>query len=116
MTIEETIAVVVGGQVAPVLAELRAVKTELEALRRAMPPQLVTMTAAAKALGQSLSTIRRKVKDGTLPCRRIGRSVRVDLSGLRGPTQAEVSAGVVALRDFRRHTSKVPKEARGGDT
>jgi excisionase family DNA binding protein len=114
MSIEETIAAAVQSQVSPLLAEMRRMNTELEALRRALPPQLVTLTEAARRLGISMATARRRVKDGTVPCRRIGRSVRVDLSALNSPTNAEVNAGVVALRDFRRHTSKDTREANGG--
>lgn len=99
MSIEESIASALSAQLEPMRAELRRVTAELEALRRALPPQLVTMTEAAKRLDVSLSTVRRRVKDGELPSRNVGRSVRVDLSALRGPTEREVNAGVVRLRD-----------------
>lgn len=115
MTIEETIASAVASSVTPLLAELRRMSAELEALRHMLPSQLVTLAEAAERLGISLATARRRVKDGSLPCRRLGRSVRVDLSALGGPTNGEVAAGVVALRDFKRQTSKRSKEAHGGN-
>lgn len=90
MTIEETIAASLAAHVTPVLAELREVRAELEALRRALPPQLVSMADAAKHLGLSLATVRRRVRDGTLPSRRIGRNVRVDLSAAHPMTETEV--------------------------
>jgi excisionase family DNA binding protein len=113
MTIEETISAAVAASVTPLFAELRRISAELETLRRALPPQLVTLPEAAQRLGLSLATVRRRVKDGSLPSQRIGRSVRVDVGGLRGPTEGEVNAGVVALRDFRGHTSKRAQEAPG---
>jgi excisionase family DNA binding protein len=102
MSIEDAIAAAIEAKVSPVLAELRRVTSELEALRRALPPQLVTMTEAARVLDVSLSTIRRQVKDGTLPCRRVGRGVRIDLTDLRPTPEAEVAAGVVRLRSTLR--------------
>lgn len=80
MTIEETISSVIAARIQPLVEELRRVSGELTALRRALPPQLMSMREAAAQLGVSLSTVRRQVKSGELPCRRIGRAVRVDLS------------------------------------
>lgn len=91
MSIEETIAASIEAHVSPVLAELRRVTAELEALRKALPPQLVSMPEAAKRLGVSLATVRRRVADRSLPSRRIGRTVRVDLSGLHTMPEAEVT-------------------------
>lgn len=98
MSIEETLAAAVSAQLEPMRAELRRMTAELAAMRRALPPQLVTMTQAAKALGLSLSTVRRRVRDGSLPSKRVGRSVRVDLAAVSGPAESEVNAGVVELR------------------
>jgi excisionase family DNA binding protein len=82
MTIEETIAAVIEAKLAPLESELRRMSAEVEALRRALPPQLVTLPEAARHLSVSVATVRRRVKDGSIPSRRIGRSVRVDLGGL----------------------------------
>lgn len=89
-TIEETIGASMAAHVTPLLAELRGLRAEVEALRRALPPQLVSMPEAAKRLGVSLATVRRRVRDRSLPSRRIGRSVRVDLSEVRAMPEAEV--------------------------
>jgi excisionase family DNA binding protein len=91
VTLEEAIEASVAAHVSPVLAELRRVTAELEALRRALPPQLVSMPEAAKRLGVSLATVRRRVRDLSLPSRRIGRTVRVDLSTLHPMAESEVA-------------------------
>lgn len=45
-----------------------------------LPAPLVTYEVAAKRLNLSVSTVRRRVKDGTLPSKRVGRAVRIDLA------------------------------------
>lgn len=98
MSIEESIAAAVAAQLAPLRAELRQMTAEVQALRRALPPQLLTQAQAAEHLGLSLSTVRRRVKDGTLPSKRVGRSVRVDVSAMHSPTEGEVAARVLDIR------------------
>jgi len=44
--------------------------------------EFVSMSEAAAALAVSERTIRRRVKDGTLPSVRLGRLVRIPASGL----------------------------------
>lgn len=90
MSIEDAISGALAAQLAPLRAEIRQLTAEVEAVRRALPPQLVSVAEAAKALGVSVATIRRRAKDGTLPVRWIGRSLRVDLSAQRASTEAEV--------------------------
>jgi excisionase family DNA binding protein len=65
-------------------AEIRRLAASVEMMRAALPPLLVTMDVAAETLGVSLSTIRRMISAGDLPSRRLGRSVRVDLSACKG--------------------------------
>lgn len=98
MTVDETIAAAVQAQVSPVLVELRRMTAEIEALRRALPAQLVTMAEAAKRLGVSLATVRRRVKDGTLPVQRIGRAPRIDLAALGSTAAGDVDARVLDIR------------------
>ena len=52
------------------------------AVQRLTPPKLVSVADAAIALGCSQKTVRRRVKSGHLPSKRVGRAVRVDLRGL----------------------------------
>jgi excisionase family DNA binding protein len=92
MTFEETLGALLDAKLWPYRDELRRLADEMAALRSALPPMLVTVREAAKALGISVSTLRRRVREGSVPVRRIGRGrcVRVDLSALRAPTEAEV--------------------------
>jgi excisionase family DNA binding protein len=74
-----------------VIDEVRELRVAFDALRRGMPPALATMEQAAEALGVSLSTIRRRVRDGSLPCKRLGRAVRVDLAAVRPADAGEIA-------------------------
>jgi excisionase family DNA binding protein len=64
-------------------AKLDRLLAELAALRASQSPRLVSPSEAAKALGVSIATCRRRIADGTLPARHVGRRVVVDLSGVR---------------------------------
>lgn len=90
MTIEDTLGAVVEAKLAPFRAEVGKLSAEVEALRRALPPMLVTMAEAARHLGVSLSTVKRRARDGSLPVRRFGKALRIDLAAVRAPTEAEV--------------------------
>ena len=72
----------------PVLAELRELRAEMAALRASQSPRLVSPIEAAKLLGISIATCRRRIADQTLPSRHIGRRVLVDLA-----TMATTSEG-----------------------
>lgn len=95
-------AILALGRLPAVLAALEqrlgAVERDLDALRRAAPPALVPVPEAARALAVSEATIRRRIRDGSVRGVRVGRSLRVDLSSLRGPSEAEVEAEVRRLR------------------
>ena len=71
-------------------AEVVSLRAEVAALRGALPPALLSPEQAAQHLGLSCSTIRRRIKDGSLPCRRVGRRILVDLGALRPAPEAEV--------------------------
>jgi len=72
----------------PVLAELRELRAEMAALRASQSPRLVSPAEAARALGLSIATVRRRIADQTLPSRHIGRRVLVNLT-----TMATTSEG-----------------------
>lgn len=72
-------------------AETRALREEVKLLRRALPQALAPLPEAARLLGVSISTLRRRVRAGDIPVVRIGRSLRVDLAGLRAPDDADVA-------------------------
>jgi excisionase family DNA binding protein len=60
--------------------DVNNLRASLEQLRRALPPTLLSVADAAKALNVSTVTIRRMVRAGTLAHVRVGRSLRVDLT------------------------------------
>jgi|SRR6185295_9142060 len=90
MSVEDTIAALLEAKLAPLQQQVRQLTEQITALRRALPPALVSIAEAARVLGVSVPTIRRRVADGSIPSKRVGRSVRVDLAGLHGPSDAEV--------------------------
>lgn len=83
---------------------------ELRHLRRALPPQLGPMSEAARLTGLSMSTVKRRVKDGSIPSRKVGRSVLVDLAALRPLMNEEVAR---AARRARSRT-RTPRGGRPG--
>jgi excisionase family DNA binding protein len=85
-------------ELADLRAEVRALAAQVEHLRRSLPAQLVSIQEAAGHLHLSLSTVRRMVKRGDLPCRRLGRSVRVDLAALHPMTDDEVAQAAARVR------------------
>jgi excisionase family DNA binding protein len=83
-TIEDAIAAALEAKLAPLRTEIHRLAEEVERLRHALPPPLVSMREAARALDVSLSTIRRRVGDGSLRTVRVGNMLRVDLGALHG--------------------------------
>jgi excisionase family DNA binding protein len=72
--IEHVLADLLRAAIAPLAEELRLLRVEVERLRQALPPLLVTTREAAERLGISEFTVRRQIKVGTIPARRVGRS------------------------------------------
>jgi excisionase family DNA binding protein len=97
-TFDAALAEVVGAAMAPLADEIRELRATVDALRAASPPTLVTVGEACRRTGLSPATVRRRVADGTLPSRRIGRSVRVDLAALRPMDPATVAALAMEAR------------------
>ena len=69
---EETLSALLDAHLTPLRGELARVQSALEDLTRRVPPQLLTVPEAAAALNVSTSTIRRRIRDGSLPVRRVG--------------------------------------------
>ncbi len=79
-------------------ALVAALTESIEKLRRASPSTFVSMSDAARVLGVSISTLRRRIRTGEVPVVRIGRSVRVDLGALCPADRTEVVRLVEAAR------------------
>lgn len=91
MTLDESLSAFLEAHFAPLHQRLDRMEAEIVELRRSQPPQLVSVRDAAKALGVSLPTARRRVKAGEWPVRRDGRRVLVDLRMLHPITDEEVA-------------------------
>ena len=63
-------------------AEIRELRAEVTTIRRSLPPTLLTVAETAKRLDLSESSIRRRIRDGSLRVVRVGGAVRVDLSSI----------------------------------
>jgi excisionase family DNA binding protein len=90
MSFEETLTAVLQAQLAPVLAEIRQLRERIKTFERKLPPLLGTKEDAARVLGTSASTIRRRIEDGSIPATKKGGLVRVDLAALNPVDEAEL--------------------------
>jgi excisionase family DNA binding protein len=76
----------------PTLAEVMTAVAEQQAevakLRAAIPQQMVDLKAADEHLGVSERTVKRWVKEGRVPFRRVGRTLRFPLAALNPPRAA----------------------------
>jgi excisionase family DNA binding protein len=103
MSLDAAIEAAVARAVAPLVAEVRALRTAVEAGRR-----FATVAEAAALLEVSTRTLRRWIRAGTIAVVRRGRCVRVDLASVkptdvaaiaelaqeaRGPTLRALSGG-----------------------
>ena len=95
---------------------LGRIEAGMESLRRALPPLLVRLPDAARALGVSYATIRRMKKDGRLPTVGSGRSARVDLAALHAPSEEEVARAVAQARSGESVTTLGGEEDDDGAT
>jgi len=85
MSIDAAITDAVAVAVSPVLAELRALRASVDALRAASPSRLATVAELVRLGYGSPASVRRRIADGTYPAIRHGRSIRVDLVALKPP-------------------------------
>lgn len=72
--------------VAAILERIERLTTTVDALRAASPSRLVTVAELVRLGYGSPASCRRRIKDGTYPVVRHGRSVRVDLAALKPAT------------------------------
>jgi excisionase family DNA binding protein len=67
-------------------ATVAAQTIAIQQLRVGHASQLAHPEDAMRLLGISRATLWRRVKDGSIPCQRVGRSARFDLAALTTPT------------------------------
>jgi hypothetical protein len=83
---------------APVLAELHAVRAELADVRASLPPRFVDLKTAAAALDCDPQTVRAMCDRSELVWRRCGRRIVVDAASLRPVARETVRALADAAR------------------
>ena len=98
MSFEDTLTTLLEAKLLPISEALRGLAQEVESVRRALPPVLVTLREASRRLGVSESTVRRRVRDGQLRTLKIGGLVRVDLGVLHGASAEDVDRKVLELK------------------
>ena len=101
MSIDTAIAEALAVALAPVLTELRAVRSELAEVRASLPPRFVSMKEAARALGCDPRTVAAMGERGEIITRRGGRRVLVDAASLRPTNRATVTELARAAREPR---------------
>ena len=101
MSLDTALAEVVGAAVAPLAEELRAVRTELAALRAASPSQWVSQARAAELLAVSTQTITAMARRGDLVSRRAGRRILIDAASLRPATPERIAELADKARGLR---------------
>ena len=79
-----------GALVISLQGQVETLTAAVRTLARQIPAPLVSVHEAAERLGVSVNTIRRRVKSGEIPCTRIGKVVRIDLSKVRVLDEGEV--------------------------
>lgn len=68
----------------------RLLAEHLDPIRKALPPSLVSIEEAARILGVSVATVRRKVKAREYVTKMVGRQIRIDATTLHPVRDAEV--------------------------
>jgi hypothetical protein len=99
--LDAALAAVVADIVAPLADKIERLTAAVEALHMASPSRLVTVAELVRLGYGSPASVRRRIADGTYPCIRHGRSVRVDLASLRPADRAMVAALADAARSGR---------------
>jgi len=89
--IDETLTGMLNACLAPVHEGMRRISSELEALRRALPPSLLPLREAAKRMGVSYATARRRAKNGEWPTRRDGGRLLVDVGALHPTSEDDLA-------------------------
>jgi hypothetical protein len=98
VTLDAALAAVVADAVAPLADKIERLTATVDALRAASPSRLVTVAELVRLGYGSPASVRRRIANGTYPCSRHGRSIRVDLASLRPTDRAEIANRAHAAR------------------
>lgn len=101
--IEDAIRAAVAAAIAPLTAEIRGLRSEVEALRSAVPPSFVNIEQAAERLGVSTKTVWRWCQSGEIKATRAGHRWMIDLASLRPRGADEIAEAAHEARDPQRH-------------
>lgn len=101
MSIDAAIAEALAVALAPVVTQLRAVRSELAEVRASLPPRFVSLKEAARALGCDPRTVAAMGERGEIITRRAGRRVLVDAASLRPTNRATVAERARSAREPR---------------
>ncbi len=74
---------------------------KVDAIAHRLPPALASVSEAARRLGLSIPTVRRRIKAGELPTVKIGARVLVDLSAIKPVVEEDIA---VLAEQARRST------------
>jgi len=102
------IATAVVAAVEPLRAEVARLTSEVAALRASTPAErLASPAVAARYMHVSTATLRRWIRDGTIPRAAVhqggrGRAIRIDLAALRPPSDDEVARAAGRACDLTR--------------
>ena len=100
MSLEDTLSALLEAKLTPLVDANRRLAQQIEQLRRALPTQVVSVAEAARILDLHPNTIRNRIASGEIPSRRVGKSVRVDLTALLvGPSADDVAKGLRQISD-----------------
>lgn len=91
MSFDETLGALLDARLAPVRVEIERLAAEVIELRHTLPPMLVPLREAARRMGVSYATARRRVDAREWPARRDGGRILIDLGGLRPMSDGEVA-------------------------
>jgi hypothetical protein len=99
MSLDTTLGALLEAHLAPVRSELERLSAEVVELRRTLPPMLVLLREAARRMGVSYATARRRVDAHEWPARRDGGRILADLGALRPFTDENLARLARRARD-----------------
>lgn len=85
-------------RLAALVRRFEHLEEKVDAISAALPPVLVPIPEAAKVFKVSVPTMRRWARNGDVPTVRIGATLRVDLSRLRGVDDVAVARAAQQAR------------------